>query len=337
MLNELILIILVNLLIYFNLDAIIKSYNLYDYPNKKRKIHNKKTSLLGGFIFILNLIIFSIIIFFSESIFLKDLVFFKNLNDYLLFCLISTCFFALGYFDDKFDLNANKKFLIIISLISFVIFFDKELQITIINFSFTDRIFNLANFDFLFTLFCFVAFINAFNLFDGINLQAGIYFLFILIFLLFTTSQNFFILFLFFPLILFIVLNSRGKIFLGNSGTYLVSFVISYLFIKCFNLIGNISSDQILMIMLIPGLDMIRLFFIRLKLKKHPFSPDRKHIHHKFLETFSYNKTILFVSILSIAPLLLMILFESYIVIILSILFYFLIISYLNKLIKSFR
>ena len=86
--------------------------------------------------------------------------------------------------------------------------------------------------------------------------------------------------------------------------------------------------------MLIPGLDMIRLFMIRLK-SKHPFSPDRKHIHHKFLEIFGYNKTILFVSTLFTAPLLFMIILKSYIVIILSILFYFLIVYYLNKLIKG--
>ena len=335
MFNEILLIILFNLLIYFNHEKIIKLYNVYDYPDKKRKIHNKKTSLLGGFIYILNFIVFSIIIFFSEKLSLTDLIFFKNLNDYLLFCIVGSCFFLLGFFDDKYDINANLKLLIILSLISFLIFFDPELQIKIINFSFTDKILNISELDYFFTLFCFAAFINAFNLFDGINLQTGIYFLFILIFLFFVKNFNFLIIFLFFPLFLFIVLNYRGKIFLGNSGTYLVSFVISYLFIKCFNLIGNIFSDHILLIMLIPGLDMIRLFMIRLKSKKHPFSPDRKHIHHKFLEIFGYNKTILFVSTLFTAPLLFMIILKSYIVIILSILFYFLIVYYLNKLIKG--
>ena len=75
MFNEILLIILFNLLIYFNHEKIIKLYNVYDYPDKKRKIHNKKTSLLGGFIYILNFIVFSIIIFFSEKLSLTDLIF----------------------------------------------------------------------------------------------------------------------------------------------------------------------------------------------------------------------------------------------------------------------
>ena len=108
-------------------------------------------------------------------------------------------------------INANLKLLIILSLISFLIF-DPELQIKIINFSFTDKILNISELDYFFTLFCFAAFINAFNLFDGINLQTGIYFLFILI-LFFVTNYNFLIIFLFFPLFLFIVLNYKGKFF----------------------------------------------------------------------------------------------------------------------------
>ena len=63
MFNEILLIILFNLLIYFNHEKIIKLYNVYDYPDKKRK-YIIKTSLLGGFIYILNFIVFSIIIFF---------------------------------------------------------------------------------------------------------------------------------------------------------------------------------------------------------------------------------------------------------------------------------
>ena len=76
MFNEILLIILFNLLIFFNNEKIIKLYS-NDYPDKKRKIHNKKTSLLGGFIYILNFIVFSIIIFFSEKLSLTDLIFLR--------------------------------------------------------------------------------------------------------------------------------------------------------------------------------------------------------------------------------------------------------------------
>ena len=335
MFDEFFLIFLINLAIYLNRNKIIKFYNVYDLPDKKRKIHKFKTSLLGGYIFFINIIFFSIIIFFSDNFSVNSLVLFNNINNYFTFFFISACFYFLGFFDDKYNLNANLKFLIITLLIIFIIYFDKDLQIRIINFSFTDRVFDLKNLSFIFTLFCFIAFINAFNLYDGINLQIGIYFLIILIFLSFVTNFNYFIICLFFPLFVFLILNSEGKIFLGNSGTYLISFIISYLFIKTFNLFGTIFSDQILLIMLIPGLDMIRLFFTRIKSKKNPFTPDRNHIHHKFLEVFGYKKTIILISILSFLPIILINYLKSYFTILFIIFFYFFIIFTLKKLIKS--
>jgi len=87
--------------------------------------------------------------------------------------------------------------------------------------------------------------------------------------------------------------------------------------------------------MLIPGLDMIRLFFTRIKSKKHPFTPDRNHIHHKFLEVFGYKKTIILISILSFLPIILINYLKSYFTILFIIFFYFFIIFTLKKLIKS--
>ena len=48
-------IILFNLIIFFNINFIIKKYGLYDHPDILRKIHKEKTSLSGGFIFFLNI------------------------------------------------------------------------------------------------------------------------------------------------------------------------------------------------------------------------------------------------------------------------------------------
>ena len=45
--------------------------------------------------------------------------------------------------------------------------------------------------------------------------------------------------------------------------------------------------------MLIPGIDMIRLFFERIKNKRNPFSNDRWHFHHLLLNKYGYLKTIL--------------------------------------------
>ena len=56
--------------------------------------------------------------------------------------------------------------------------------------------------------------------------------------------------------------------------------------------------------MLIPGIDLIRLFITRL-LKRSPLSSDRLHLHHYLIKYFSLTQTILIISALIITPIIL--------------------------------
>ena len=296
------LFIILNLIILSFKKKLTLNYNVYDLPNKKRKIHKYKTPLIGGLIFYINFFFFFIISIFDKEILDSVLIIFTNKSNYYLFFVTSTLVFIVGYFDDKKDLKANFKLLLLTVIILILLYFEKSLRIEIINFSFSEKIFTFHQFEFLFTLFCFLAFINAFNLFDGINLQVGIYSSYIFI-ILYYLSGNVLILSFFFPLLIFLVLNFKGKIFLGNSGSYFLSFIISIFFVYFFKNFQNITSDQILAIMFIPGLDMVRLFIFRIFKKRSPFSADKNHIHHKFLVIFGYEKTIFILFIFMIMPL----------------------------------
>ena len=80
-------------------------------------------------------------------------------------------------------------------------------------------------------------------------------------------------------IIIFIFFNLRNKIFLGDAGIYFLSSFLAFNVI----LISNenlIYSEEIFLIMMLPGLDMLRLFIIRIINKKNPFKPDTFHIHH---------------------------------------------------------
>ena len=46
----------------------------------------------------------------------------------------------------------------------------------------------------------------------------------------------------------------------------------------------NIDSDHIFLIMIIPGIDLIRLFLTRVSKGYSPFKPDRNHLHHILLK-----------------------------------------------------
>ena len=56
--------------------------------------------------------------------------------------------------------------------------------------------------------------------------------------------------------------------FLGDSGSLLISFIIGYFFIKLYNNELINFTDEIVVYMLLPGIDLIRLFFQRILNKK---------------------------------------------------------------------
>ncbi len=62
-------------------------------------------------------------------------------------------------------------------------------------------------------------------------------------------------------LIAYSYLNYKNKSFLGDSGSLLISFIIGYLFIKLYNFKYINFTDEVVIYMLIPGIDLIRVFF----------------------------------------------------------------------------
>ena len=329
MINYLFIFFFINLFIYLFRNKIIEIYNLYDVPDNIRKIHPNKTSIVGGLFFFINILFYFIAILFNKDFIDFSILFISDLNLFY-FILITLSFFIFGYFDDKFNINANLKLLILVSLIFLILKNDDNLLITNLNFSFSEKIIFLNEFSFIFTIFCFIAFINAFNLFDGINCQIGLYVLFILILIFFSNSELLLFNSLLFPLIIFLILNYQGKIFIGNAGSYLLGFILSYIIIKFYNNTNSLYADKILLIMFLPGIDMIRLFFIRIKNKKNPFSPDRNHLHHKLLKKFGYTYTIQIVIGLSILPYSIAIFFNSYISLVIFIIVYFILNEFLS-------
>jgi UDP-GlcNAc:undecaprenyl-phosphate GlcNAc-1-phosphate transferase len=95
-----------------------------------------------------------------------------------------------------------------------------------------------------------------------------------------------------FPLIFILYLNIKNKIFLGDSGIYAVTYIVSYILLKSNNLANKIAAEEIFFIFLIPALEMIRLFIYRLVKNKNPFTADSNHIHHIFLKKINFVKYI---------------------------------------------
>ena len=323
--------IIFNFFIVLNFSKLKFFHFNIDKPDKIRKLHSKPTPLAGGQIIFINLIIYWILSFYSKEL-LNNEIFFQN-EDSLNYFMVTIFFiFLLGFVDDKYNLKANLKFIFLFIIILILLFKDLNLILNEINFSFYSKSLNLKNYNIIFSIFCFLVFLNAFNMFDGINLQSSLYSIIILTNILLFFSNSLLVKILIISLIFFSYLNYKNKSFLGDSGSLIIAFMISYFFIKMYNfdIIGY--ADQIILYMLIPGLDLIRLFIIRIFKKQNPLSSDRNHIHHLLLRKYSLEKSLIILLLMIIFPIIFNFLkLSNFIVILITIMTYSSIIIYLKQ------
>ncbi len=299
-----VLLTLFNFLLIVFFDKIKIFHTNLDYPDGKRKLHKRPVPLAGGIIIFSNLIIYLLLILNHQILFFNEIIF-KNNENFIIFFITSFLIFGLGFVDDKLNISASRKFILISIIIFLTLFFDNSLCIKIIKFSFLEKELYLSQYiSLLFTCFCFLVFLNACNMFDGINLQSGAYSIIIFLGILNFNSESLLIKIILISILTFTFLNSKNKCFLGDSGSLLISFIIGYFFIKLYNNELISHTDEVVIYMLLPGIDLIRLFFKRISLKRNPLSSDRFHLHHLLLKKYSYKKTIIILIALIIFPIL---------------------------------
>ena len=278
------------LFFFFYLNSISLKLNIYDLSDNKRKFHKKKVPPIGGIIFFL---IFCLYILFISFIY-ESKIFFHEKHIVVLF-ITSLLMFLTGLVDDKSNLTSNKKTIIFLILISTLVLNDNELIIFFLRTLSFSKTLALGNISIPFTIFCFFVFINAFNMFDGINLQSGLYLFSIFSFLVYKNIEPLLFVPLAFTSLIFLYYNFNNKVFLGNCGSYFLPFIISAFLIKSNINLSLISLEEILILMIIPGLDLTRLFFKRLVQGKNPFNADRGHIHHLLSDKYSQIKSVIII------------------------------------------
>lgn len=281
--------LLINFFVVVFFDKIKLFKYAIDYPDKSRKFHKKPTALAGGTILIVNLLFYVLLVSFDEKY--LDKILFENNYEFILFLSSAFLIYLIGLYDDKFNLNPIKKFILLIFIISLFTYFNDNTQINEIIVSFHKTKLSIENFSIIFTIFCYLVFINAFNMFDGINLQSASYTMIVLLFIVLNYHFSFIFFILIIYLIFFLYLNFKNKSFLGDNGSLLIPFLIGFFFIKLYNngIIKN--TDEIFIFMIVPGIDMVRLFFERIMNKRNPLSFDRNHLHHLLIKKKSFQIT----------------------------------------------
>ena len=269
------------LLIYFLNILFLRNQFMID---KKQLVHKSFISkelvpISGGFLIFTNLLFFN--------------------NNYLeIFFLLGI--FSLGVFSDLMIIkNPIKKlaiqFFIVIFFLSVFNIYITETKIFFVDFFIKNKLFTL-----LFTTFCLLILINGSNFLDGVNtLVCGYYILIILVIsyvghhnkIVYNFSELHYLLI---SLLVILLFNSFSKTYLGDSGTFLLSFVVGYHLINLSNVNSIISKyispAFIVLLLWYPAFE--NLFsIIRKTLSKRKVSdPDNFHLHHLL---FSYlNKKI---------------------------------------------
>jgi UDP-GlcNAc:undecaprenyl-phosphate GlcNAc-1-phosphate transferase len=324
---------LISLLLFFilykNINLITEKLNLIDYPDKKRKLHKKKTPLIGGLIIFLCFVYLIVI----------DQLFSINSNYIFKIIFILSPIFIIGLLDDIHNFSPTNKTISLSLLILLFLYFDKQFLLKELYFDDFKKIYLLNDlFSYFITTFCLLLLINAFNMTDGVNgLAHSILFLWLIILII---LFNLNITFYFFALIIFLsfILNYHGKYFLGNSGSLFLSSFIGLLTIYLYNSNLNfrnlINVEKIILIFLIPGLDMLRLFILRISNNKSPFSGDVNHFHHYLVKNFYLHKAIILYLFLILWPFIFIKFYKVkyfFIFLIQAIIFFFLVSYFKNK------
>ena len=318
-----IIIIILSLLAIIFVKRLPKNIIVYDNPDNNRKIHTAPIPLIGGIIFWININLYIFILY-------NELNFGQGLT--ILILLLYNFFFIVGYIDDKVLVSPGKKTFAILFFLFLTIPLDDKLIVNELIFKDLELIVLLNQSNIFFTIFSIYFFFNLINFSDGANgitISLCIYWL--IIFAIFGSLNLLFIYFLIIILTLILIFNVKNKIFLGNSGSSLISIVFASLFIINYNIEKTIKCDEILLLMFLPAIDSIRVTVERIIKGESPFKPDMTHLHHLLLKKFDKNLVFLPYMGLSVIPFLLSIYFNTIHILLLSIFFYFIVFYFFNK------
>lgn len=293
---------------------------LFDQPDG-RKVHNRPIPRLGGVTFF-PVIVFTFAVVTALRVMVNNIsyeVFTPTMACEFLFLIAGlTLLYIIGIADDLVGVRYRKKFLV--QIISASLFPVAGLYI--------NNFYDLFGINFIptyigypLTVLLVVFITNAINLIDGIDgLASGLSMVALVIFgviFMHYSLWNFAILAFicvgvivpFFAYNVFGNADKGRKIFMGDTGSLTLGYIISFFVIKyCMYVPGEdmqaYGSPVVVAfsVLLVPCLDVVRVVLKRARTGHALFMPDKNHIHHKFLDMgFTPRKALITIQLMSAA------------------------------------
>jgi len=280
------------------LDLIAHHFDLHDEPGG-RKQHHSATSLVGGLGIAAGLLTLA---FTDTALF----------NDHKMLFATMLVLMCIGVLDDIRHMDTFARMLVQVGA-ALSIFYLADIRFLSLGNLMGIGDLGLGPLAILFTCIAVVGGINAVNMMDGLDGLCGSLIVIALAGLILVSSQNVLVLTLssvtlacvagFLIYNFQLPWNPHARVFMGDSGSYILGFIIVVLF-----LLASQGSDKVmapvtaLWLLAIPLLDCVHLVFYRARRGRSPLSDDREHIHYLLTERgFSVEKTVYFLCVAAIA------------------------------------
>tara|TARA_Y100000816_G_C26099242_1_gene582250 strand:- start:1127 stop:2158 length:1032 start_codon:yes stop_codon:yes gene_type:complete len=276
----LICIIFLFIYFFFNQFNILRENISYS-EHKSFGAEKKKPIILGGIFILVVFLIFDL----YSSIYFK---------------ISAALIMLLGIMSDRNILPNPKLRLFIQIFILYVLVHFEGLQINDLRHDMFNSLLSNDHFNKIFTVFCLAILINGSNFIDGLNGLLSGYFLIVIISLFLLSNYNLdlieidknFLKIVFISLSIFIIFNLLGFVYLGDSGSYLISFLLGVFLIKFYTSNSYVSPYYIACLLWYPAFENFFSLIRRILKKKNVSDADNLHFHQLIFLALKSKKII---------------------------------------------
>lgn len=277
-----------------------RAFGLLDFPDTGggRKQHSNVTPLVGGLAVVASVLsIVVLLISLSAPV--------ASVATHLAwFGFGVASMYLIGLTDDRFALGPKIRLALAFVVLLLLVLYAPDFGLPFLRFSGSERTWFLDDAGQGFALLCLVGLLNAVNMADGKNgLVSGICLIWGLTLLPRCPAPLLPVLVAtIVALAVVMFFNLRGRLFLGDGGSYALSGIFGLLAIYIYNHeFAVVRADHIAVLFAIPVFDTIRLMTVRIRRGQSPFAGDRTHLHHYLALAWGWPKTGLFIYLALVA------------------------------------
>ncbi len=274
--------ILVTAAICYFAEPIANWLKLFDYPRGRHKNHASPTPLVGGVA-----ILAPLVVFLAGKTILKGPA--EPFDLAILLCGGSVG--IIGIMDDQSQLSASGRILLLanFALIAFVI--DPHLIIQTVHWASFPASTMPAWLFLMIASLAITGFVSSINMADGIDgLVPAAFLIWCIGFDVIAHGPvQQLALMLTGPILVVLAFNLRGKLFLGDCGTFGIGFVLALLATASLAE-GMVAPETILVWFFLPVIDCLRVVASRLKAGRSPLRGGKDHFHHLLADVFGKRR-----------------------------------------------